>query len=105
MGKRLESTPRSKVREALRRLSLRSRERAAALRRDHYTCQICGKKQSRAKGREVYVEVHHKRGVLWDVLIDIVYEMLLCHPDDLVTLCKDCHQRETVCQQAEDVGL
>ena len=95
MPKRSESTPRSKVREALRRLSLRSRERNAALRRDKYTCQHCGSKQSKAKGREVAVEVHHKNGVLWDVLIDIVYEMLLCHPDDLITLCKSCHQRET----------
>lgn len=95
MGKRSESTPRGKVKEALRRLSLRSRERNAALRRDHYTCQICGAKKSVAKGREVQVEVHHTKGVQWDVLIDIVYEMLLCHPDDLVTMCKSCHEKET----------
>ncbi len=92
MGKRSLSTPRSAVRVALRRLSLRSRERAAALKRDHYTCQQCGVKQSKAKGREVEVVVHHKNGILWDVLIDQVYEMLLCHPDDMITLCKECHQ-------------
>jgi 5-methylcytosine-specific restriction endonuclease McrA len=95
MGKRSLSTPRSQVRVALRRLSLRSRERQSALKRDHYTCQVCGVKQSKAKGREVAVEVHHRKGVLWDVLIDIVYEMLLCHPDDMVTLCKKCHEAET----------
>ncbi len=96
MGRRSESTPRGKVKEALRRLSLRSRERNAALRRDHYTCQICGTKKSVAKGREVQVEVHHIKGVQWEVLIDIVYEMLLCHPADLVTMCKSCHNKEMV---------
>ncbi len=108
MGKRSESTPRGKVKEALRRLSLRSRERNAALRRDKYTCQLCGKKKSVAKGREVQVEVHHTRGVQWEVLIDIVYEMLLCHPDDLVTMCKKCHDEKTeedkladVCREAD----
>lgn len=101
--KRSESTPRSAIRAALRRLSLRSRERAACLRRDKYTCQICGKKQSRAKGREIYVEAHHKRGILWDVLIDQVYEMLLCHPDDMVTLCKECHKNAEVCREADAI--
>lgn len=105
MGKRLASTPRSKVREALRRLSLRSRERQAALKRDHYTCQVCGAKQSKAKGREVAVEVHHRKPVLWDVLIDQVYEMLLCHPDDMVTLCKECHQRETDGETVKECGI
>jgi 5-methylcytosine-specific restriction endonuclease McrA len=91
MGRRSESTPRSEAKQALRRLSLRSRERASALKRDKYTCQRCGAKQSRAKGREVSVEVHHKWGIQWEKLIDIVYEMLLCSPDKLVTLCKKCH--------------
>ena len=95
MPKRSLSTPRSQVRVALRRLSLRSRERAACLKRDYYTCQNCGKKQSKAKGREVNVQVHHKKGIQWDVLIDIVYEMLLCHPDDMQTLCDDCHKEIT----------
>jgi 5-methylcytosine-specific restriction endonuclease McrA len=105
MGKRSESTPRSQVRVALRRLSLRSRERAACLKRDHYTCCRCGAKQSKRKGHEVDVQVHHKNGVQWDVLIDIVYEMLLCHPDDMETLCKECHQRETDEQLLKEVGL
>lgn len=96
MGNRLPGTPRSKVRAALRQLYLRSRERQAALKRDHYTCQFpdCGKKQSRAKGREVYVEVHHKSGVCnWNKLIDAVYEYLLCNPDGLETLCEDHHKQ------------
>lgn len=103
MGKRLESTPRSKVRQALRQLSLRSRERAAALKRDKYTCLRCGIKQSKAKGREVAVECHHINGVQWDRLIDIVYEMLLCSPDKLQTLCKECHEQEKVCQLADKI--
>lgn len=90
-----DRTTRSQIRQALRRLSLRSRERAAALKRDNYTCQRCGRKQSRAKGREIYVEVHHRNGVQWDVLVDCVYEILLCHPDDMITLCKECHKEET----------
>jgi len=105
MAKRSERTTRSQIRQALRRLSLRSRERAACLRRDKYTCQRCGKKQSRAKGKEVYVEAHHTKGVLWDVLIDQVYEMLLCHPDDMITLCKACHKKEGACKIAEESGL
>lgn len=101
--KRSERTTRSQIRQALRRLSLRSRERAACLKRDGYRCRRCGAKQSRKKGAEVYVEAHHTKGVLWDVLIDQVYEMLLCHPDDMVTLCKSCHEKETACQLADEV--
>jgi len=85
-------TPRSKVRAALRLLWLRSRERQAALKRDGYTCRCCGMKQSKAKGRECAVEVHHIHEIdNWDVLIDQVYRFLLAHPDNLVTLCHACH--------------
>lgn len=87
-------TPRSQVRQALRLLSLRSRERATALKRDGYCCQSCGMKQSKRKGMEVSVEVHHLDGIEWEKLIDIVYEMLLCDPDRLQTLCKDCHDKK-----------
>jgi hypothetical protein len=51
----------------------------------------------------VSVEAHHTKGILWDVLIDQVYEMLLCHPDDMITLCKDCHHKETVCAEADEI--
>jgi len=93
MGKRLPYTPSSQIRSALRRLWLRSRERSAAIKRDGYCCQICGVKQSRAKGREVYVEVHHKDGVAnWDALIEAVRKYLLCDVDGLQTVCKSCHK-------------
>ena len=87
-------TPRSQVRAALRRLFLRSRERSFAIKRDLYTCQCCGVKQSRAKDKEVYVEIHHKDGIgNWNAVIDAVYEHLLCDPDEgLTTLCKSCHE-------------
>jgi len=58
MGKRLPYTPNSKIKAAVRSLFLRSRERAEAKKRDGYACKRCGKKQSKAKGREVSVEVH-----------------------------------------------
>jgi len=87
-------TPRSRVRSALRRLWLTSRERAEALKLAHYTCRGCGAKQSRAAGREVFVEVHHQNMVEnWEKLIDMVYESLLCKPDDLIVLCHDCHDK------------
>lgn len=94
MGKRLPYTPRSKVKAALRTLSLRSRERAAALKREKYCCQRCSKKQSKAKGREVVIEVHHLKGVKWEKMIDLIYEELLCDPKFLEVLCFCCHNEK-----------
>jgi 5-methylcytosine-specific restriction endonuclease McrA len=93
MGKRLPYTPRSMVKNALRQLWLRSRERQTALKRDKYACRHCNRKQSRAKGREFDVTVHHLDGVKWEKLIDMMYEMLLCNPDRLLTLCEECHDK------------
>lgn len=91
MSRRLPTTPRSRVRNALRQLWLRSRERAARLKADRYTCERCGRKQSKAKGKEVAVLVHHLHGVEWEAMVDHVYRHLLCDPVDLMTLCVDCH--------------
>lgn len=86
-------TPNSYIRSVLRRyVWLRSRERAAQLKRDENRCQVCGRKQSRAKGREVSVECHHVRGVDWTGLIKLIKERLL--GGELVTLCVDCHKAE-----------
>ena len=94
MAKKTLHTPRSKVKQALRALWLRSRERNAALKRTGNTCETCGNKQSKAKGREVTLEVHHLNGIEWEYLIDYVYRHLLCDPKHLEVLCKECHKIE-----------
>ncbi len=94
MGKRLPTTPRSKIRAALRQCWLRSRERQAAIKRDKYSCVKCHAKQSKAKGREVKVNVHHLDGILdWDKLLDMILASgLFVGPDGLQTLCEKCHK-------------
>jgi 5-methylcytosine-specific restriction endonuclease McrA len=95
MGRRSLTTPRSFVRSALRRIWLRSRERAAALKREGYCCERCHAKQSRAKGREIYVEVHHKNKIVnWEAMIDSVFAWLLPDPSELEVLCETCHDEE-----------
>ncbi len=93
--RRKPTTPRSQVRSALRQLWLRSRERAAAIKRDKYTCQECGVKQSKAKGREIKVEVDHLNGIVWEQMIDYIYRHLLVDPGYLETVCKGCHAERT----------
>jgi len=86
-------TPKSKLTNILRILWLRSRERAYTLKRDRYTCQICGAKQSKAKGQEVKVTVHHKyKKVDIDKVIETIREYLITDVDNLITLCEDCHK-------------
>jgi len=93
MGKK-PYTPNSKIKAALRKLWLHSRERSAAIKRDLYTCQCCGVKQSRKKGMEVYVEVHHKEGILnWEEIYKVIRKYLLCSKDEMITFCKDCHKK------------
>jgi 5-methylcytosine-specific restriction endonuclease McrA len=92
MPKKSIYTPKSRVKSALRGVWLRSRERARALKRENYCCESCGKKQSRAKGREVKIQVHHKDGILnWDEIMNAVYKHLLCPAENLEVLCVDCH--------------
>jgi 5-methylcytosine-specific restriction endonuclease McrA len=105
MGKRLEITPNSQIKAAVHRLWLRSRERAAALKRDKRTCQCCSAKASVAKGREQKVEVHHLNGIDWSKITEYIRRHVLTDPKNLQTLCPDCHSRETACQVAEDAGL
>lgn len=93
MGKKQPNTPRSRIRSALRQVFLRSRERAAVLKEAEYTCG-CGAKQSKAKDREVSVNVHHKTGIdNWNAIINAVYDQLL-NKDDMEVLCKTCHDAE-----------
>lgn len=49
---------------------------------------------SKDKTKQVKLECHHKDGIsseAWERLIDLVYEHILPHPDNLQPLCKDCH--------------
>ena len=102
MGKRQANTPRSQIHSVLRRLFLRSRERAAAIKREENSCERCGKKGSKEKGREVMINVHHRDGIgNWDKIIDMIYEELLCNPDGLEILCKPCHDAQH--EDVEDV--
>lgn len=95
MGKKLPHTPNSRIRAALRKLFLRSRERAAAMKRDKYCCKECGVKQSRKKGAEVYVECDHIDGIDWEGLIALIRERILQTPDKLQTLCCKCHETKS----------
>ena len=85
-------TPKSTIKAALRMLWLRSRERAEAIKRDDATCQVCGKKRSVAKGREVNIEVHHVHGIDWDDVCEMVSRRVLQTTKGLITLCKQCHK-------------
>ena len=79
----------------LRQIFLRSRERATAISRDKYTCQKCFRKQSKKKGQEFKVQVHHKKGIdVWSEIMELIYKSLLCDPEELETLCKECHDGE-----------
>lgn len=92
MGKRLPHTPNSQIQSALRRVWLRSRERGEALRNHGNACACCRKKQSKAKGRECTLEVHHvNHTVNWDRIYRVIREELLIDPEGLAPLCPDCH--------------
>jgi predicted HNH restriction endonuclease len=95
MPNKKETTPRSRIRSALRQLWLRSRERGIKISQAKYTCERCGVKQSKKKGFEQKVEVHHKKGIgNWDMVMDVVQKEILCSPDDLEVLCPECHKAE-----------
>ena len=91
----MKRTSRAKIKGELRRIWVRSTERNEAIKRDKYTCQDCGIKKSVKKGFEVKVHVHHKKEIeVWDEIIDLIMEHLLCNPDKLEVLCVDCHDKK-----------
>lgn len=90
-------TPKGRIKAALRQLWLRSRERATALKNTKYCCAKCGVKQSKAKGKEQKIEVHHKEGIAnWNKVIELIQAELLVSPDKLESLCPTCHRNETI---------
>jgi hypothetical protein len=74
-----------------------------------YTCEICGVKRSLAKGKEVKVEAHHRHGIDWEAVIDIVFERILVNPEEWQCLCEKCHteqhEMEKVLKIADEVGI
>ena len=99
MGTRLPYTPNSRIRQALRLLWMRSRERSEALKDTGYCCSVCGIKQSAAKGREVRLDVHHLEPVDWTGLFDEIRRRLLHKPERLAPLCEKCHAEITAKQE------
>jgi predicted HNH restriction endonuclease len=92
-SRKLPTTPRSRVRSALRAMWLRSREHQACLKAAGRACERCGVKASVAKGREVKLQVHHRRGIAnWEAVIDLVFAELLVDPRFLEAICVQCHQ-------------
>lgn len=91
---KLPYTPNSTIKNALRKVWMRSRERASALKRTEYCCSNCGVKQSKAKGHEVSLHVHHEDGIDWDGIIEMIRNRLLPNPQRLTPLCMDCHKQE-----------
>ena len=86
-------TPNTQIRSCLRVLWMRSRERNEALKNTDMCCSVCGDRNSRAKGREIYIEVHHLKHVTnWARIFSVIREELLCDPSELTPMCKPCHK-------------
>jgi 5-methylcytosine-specific restriction endonuclease McrA len=95
MSTRLPYTPNFRIRQSLRILWMRSRERAAALKATNYCCAYCGIKQSAAKGREVKLDVHHLDPPDWNGIFDEIRRRLLHDPSRLAPACEKCHDNIT----------
>ena len=89
MGKKLPYTPSSRIMNWVRRGWTQSRERAKVVKEAKYTCCQCGSKQSRAKGKEVYVQVHHVNKINREKIVKVIREEMLDVPQ--IVLCKACH--------------
>ena len=95
MAKPYKPTTPGRIRSILRGQAwMKSPERAKALKNSGYCCERCGVKQSKAKGKEVKVEVHHKDGIDWKGIAVLVIERILPDPSRLEVLCEDCHKDE-----------
>ncbi len=85
-------TPVSHIKNVLRQLWLRSRERAKALKDSNYCCVECGVKQSMAKDKIVKLQVHHKNGIDWDGIAEMIRTRVLS--GELQPLCIQCHEEK-----------
>jgi hypothetical protein len=84
-------TARYRIKSVLQRLWMWSPERRNRLKFDNYQCVQCKAKQSKAKGKEVSLNVHHIKETDWKRIQDVIYEELFVSLDKLECLCKDCH--------------
>lgn len=100
MGKKLLTTPRSKIKAAIRRMWLSSRERSKCLKDAGYCCNRCGVKQSKAKGKEVALNVHHVAGIDWYGVVDLIIERVLA--GELEALCVECHDAHHLKEKEEE---
>lgn len=79
----------------LRMIWLMSRERAAAMKREGYCCERCKRKQSKKKGFEVKINVHHKNRITnWKKIYEVLRKEMLINPSELEVLCRECHMKE-----------
>ena len=92
MKKKSSSTPRGRIRSAIRQLWMRSRERATALKSTKYSCSKCNVKQSVAKGRIVKIQVHHEPAIdkHWKYILDYIAKHIL--ESNQIPLCVKCHK-------------
>lgn len=93
---RPKTTTNGVIMSALRRLWMRSPERAQALKDTGYMCTNCGVKQSKAKGKEQKIQVHHiipvKQDKEWFPRVcEELREHFFVPPEELEPLCPDCH--------------
>ncbi len=98
MGNKVPYTPTSQIRNLLRNMWMRSRERNLAIKNMEGRCCLCSRKQSKAKSRDPlttteYLEVHHMDGVNWERILKVIREELLYSGkvDRLAPLCRECH--------------
>ena len=73
---------------------MRSRERAAALKREGNRCECCHELSETRKGGTVKLEVHHLDGIEWENIINYIERHILVDPSKLEVLCKNCHIKE-----------
>jgi 5-methylcytosine-specific restriction endonuclease McrA len=98
-SRKLPYTPASRIMSWIRRGWTQSREKHKVLKDAKYTCCQCGSKQSRAKGKEIYVEVHHVNKINREKIVEVIRKEMLDVPQ--IVLCKDCHHIETEKERAK----
>ncbi len=94
-------TPKTIIKNAIRRLWMYSREKRAAIKERQNTCKDCNKIGSVAKGKKCKIEVHHKNTIDWERIINVIREEILVDTELLEVLCKECHEEKTAEQRKE----